>query len=219
VPEAPLALVGWCLNFTGLDIRFAAVACAATLRRSKSKSGEADPPLIVHATPGEGVVDPVAVFLSRGNTYGFPGVAVLRVETHCSEVYLVGNQAYKRKCPIAFSSVDYRTLSQRAAACRAELELNRRTAPELYLGNHTIRGSADGGLSLDGDGEVVDWLVAIRRFDQSDLFDRLAEAGLLTAATMGALADEVAGFHRQAEITPWSGGAAGFAPIHRPESS
>lgn len=154
--------------------------------------------------------DPVADFLYRGETYGLADVGVSRIETHCSEVYLVGNQAYKRKRPVAFSSVDYRTLQQRAAACRAELILNRRTAPELYLGNHTVRRRADGTLGLDGDGEVVDWLVAMRRFDQSDLFDRLAAAGRLTGATMRSLGEEIAGFHRRAEIVPRSGGAAGL---------
>lgn len=154
--------------------------------------------------------DPTVDFLLRGETYGLSGVAVSRIETHCSEIYLVGNQAYKRKRPIAFSSVDYRTLAQRASACRAELELNRRTAPELYLGNHTVRQQTNGALSLDGEGTIVDWLVAMRRFDQTDLFDRMVETGRLAPATMRALADEIAGFHRRAEITPLSGGASGL---------
>lgn len=154
--------------------------------------------------------DSVAAFLSRGETYGLPGVTVSRIETHCSKIYLVGNCAYKRKRPVNFSSVDYRTLAQRAAACRAEVELNRRTAPELYLGNHAIRRRRDGALCLDGDGTDVDWLVAMRRFDQSDLFDRLADAKSLTPAIMRVLADEIIDFHRRAEITPRSGGASGL---------
>jgi uncharacterized protein len=154
--------------------------------------------------------DPVADFLLRGETYGLPGVAVSRIETHCSEIYLVGNQAYKRKRPVAFSSVDYRTLEQREAACHAELALNRRTAPELYLGNRTVRRQTNGALRLDGDGTVVDWLVAMRRFDQTDLFDRMSESGKLTAAAIRALADEIAGFHRRAETTSKFGGASGL---------
>lgn len=152
----------------------------------------------------------MAELLLRGETYGLPGAAVSRIETHCSVIYLVGNQAYKLKRPVAFSSVDYRTLAQRAAACQAELDLNRRTAPELYLGNHTIRRRVDGTLGLDGEGEIVDWLVAMRRFDQADLFDHLAEAAQLSAATITDLAAEIAGFHQHAEITAWSGGAVGL---------
>ena len=149
-------------------------------------------------------------FLSRGQSYGLPDVAVSRIETHCSEVFLVGNQAYKLKRPIAFSSLDYRTLAQREAACRAELALNRRTAPELYLGLHAIRRRADGTLRLDGEGTIVDWVVAMRRFDQADLFDRLAETGKLTSLLARALAEEIARCHGEAERTPRYGGASGL---------
>ena len=153
-------------------------------------------------------IEMLGEFLSRGESYGLPGVAVSRISTHCSEVFLVGNQAYKLKQPIAFSSLDYRTLDRREMACRAELELNRRTAPELYLGVHAVRRRGDGTLRLDGEGELIDWLVAMRRFDQRDLFDHLAAAGRLTPALMALLATEIVHLHVGAEITPHYGGAA-----------
>ncbi len=58
--------------------------------------------------------------------------AVERVDTHCSAVFLVGRHAYKLKRAISFASLDYTTTERREAACRAELALNRRTAPDLY---------------------------------------------------------------------------------------
>ena len=155
-------------------------------------------------------IDALAEFLQRGESYGLPGVAVSRIETHCSEVFLVGNQAYKLKRPVAFSSVDYGTIARRETACRAEIEMNRRTAPELYLANHTVRRRMDGTLGLDGEGEIVDWLVAMRRFDQADLFDHLAQSGTLSPALMRDLAKEILRFHANAEITLGSGGAAGM---------
>lgn len=153
----------------------------------------------------------VIAFLSRGATYGMPHVRVTRIETHCSIIFLAGPYAYKLKRPVAFSSLDFRTVERRGVACRAELALNRRTAPELYLAVHSICRSPSGGLEIDGRGEVVDWLVAMRRFAQVDIFAHLADRSLLSPALMDALAIEIAEFHRTAEPIPNAGGAATLA--------
>lgn len=152
----------------------------------------------------------VIAFLSDGAAYGLPDAAVERVETHCSVIFLVADRAYKLKRPIAFSSLDYSTIDRREAACRAELDLNRRTAPEIYLGMHAICRKPDGELVLDGAGAAVDWVVEMRRFDQSDLFDHLAEARRLTSERIGSLAAEVAQFHAAAERVTGFGGAEGL---------
>jgi uncharacterized protein len=152
----------------------------------------------------------IIAFLSKGATYGLSGSQVERIETHCSIVFLVGNRAYKLKRPVAFSSLDYTTVERREAACRAELALNRRTAPELYLGVHAIRQRSGGKLAFDGEGAAIDWVVAMRRFDQADLFDHIADARRLTPELIGALADEIARFHEASERTAGFGGAEGM---------
>ncbi len=155
----------------------------------------------------------VITFLSKGASYGLPGTKVACIETHCSIVFLVGNRAYKLKRPIAFSLLDYRTVRQREAACRAELALNRRTAPELYLAVQAIRRRPNGEIAFDGEGQILDWIVVMRRFDQADLFDRLAETSSLTPELMRCLADEIARFHSFAEPTSEFGGKAGLRAI------
>jgi aminoglycoside phosphotransferase family enzyme/predicted kinase len=147
-------------------------------------------------------------FLSQSASYGLEGVPVERIETHCSVVFLAGHRAYKLKRAVAFSSLDYSTLDRREAACRAELALNRRTAPDLYLDVRAIRRNDDDSLSLDGDGAAVDWVVVMRRFDQADLFDHRADARMLNPKLMQQLADEIAALHKGAEITPNFGGSA-----------
>ncbi|HXP75065.1 MAG TPA: AAA family ATPase [Stellaceae bacterium] len=154
--------------------------------------------------------DETIAFLSNGANCGLPGAEVERIETHGSVIFLVGDRAYKLKRPVAFSALDYTTVQQREAACRAELWLNRRTAPELYLGVHAICRKPNGELAFDGDGTVMDWVVAMRRFDQADLFDHLADAGCLTPNVIAVLADEIARFHEAAERTPGHGGADGL---------
>ncbi len=163
-----------------------------------------------------GSQEEIVAFLSNGASYGRPAAKVDRVETHCSIVFLVADRAYKLKRPVAFSSLDYSTLELREAACRAELALNRRTAPELYLGLHAIRRREGGALGFDGDGPILDWVVAMRRFDQADLLDHLAEAGRVTTDMASAMADEIARFHGMAERVSRFGGAAGLrAAIER----
>ena len=149
-------------------------------------------------------------FLSNGASYGCPEETVERVETHCSVVFLVGEHAFKLKRPVAFSALDYRTVAKREEACRREVEINRRTAPDLYLGVQAIRRDERGTLSLEGSGPVVDWVVVMRRFDRTKLFDRLADRGLLTPTLMLALAEEIARLHQSAPATPSFGGSHGI---------
>ena len=56
------------------------------------------------------------------------------VQTHISVVLLVGDRVFKLKKPVRFPYLDFTTLARREAACRAELTLNRRLAPDVYLG-------------------------------------------------------------------------------------
>jgi uncharacterized protein len=150
--------------------------------------------------------DATIAFLSAGDSYGLPGVPVRRIETHWSEIFLVGDRAYKLKRQAAFSLLDYRTVEKRERACRAELEVNSAIAPDLYLGVHKVSHLPDGTLTFDGDGPAVDWVVVMRRFDQNDLLDRLADARRLDTCLMCCLADEIASFYGRAEITREHGG-------------
>ena len=56
------------------------------------------------------------------------------METHTATVFLTGDRAVKVKKPVRLAFLDFSSREQRLAACRAELELNRRLAPDVYLG-------------------------------------------------------------------------------------
>ena len=55
-------------------------------------------------------------------------------ETHCAGLLLVGDRAFKFKKPVNFGFLDFSTADKRAAACRREVDLNRRFSPDVYLG-------------------------------------------------------------------------------------
>lgn len=152
----------------------------------------------------------VVAFLSHPASYGDAGATVERVTTHCSIVFLVGERAFKLKRAVRFSYLDYSTVALREKYCRAELALNRRTAPAIYLGVRSVTRDPDGTLAFDGSGSTVDWVLEMRRFDETGLFDRMAEAERLRPELMRNLADHIAEFHRAAEVIADRGGRAGL---------
>lgn len=127
------------------------------------------------------------------------------IETHISRVFLSGDRAWKLKKAVQLPYIDLSTRDLRRNACTREVELNRRTAPDLYLGTRPVCRSADGRLSLQGPGDPVEWLVEMRRFDTEQTFDKLARAGRLTPEITEALAESVARFHAAAEPAPPAG--------------
>ena len=151
----------------------------------------------------------VIAFLADPASHG--GAAVVRIDTHASVVFLAGARAFKLKRAVRFSYLDYSTPALREQACRAELALNRRTAPELYEEVCPITRTPDGRLALGGTGDAIDWVVVMRRFDQETLFDRMAERGQLSTALMFDLAEQIARFHASAEVDREAGGGQGMA--------
>jgi aminoglycoside phosphotransferase family enzyme/predicted kinase len=149
--------------------------------------------------------DEVIGFLSDGASYGRPGAAVSRIDTHISMVFLVEDRVFKLKRAVRFSYLDNSTPRLREQNCRRELDLNRRTAPALYLAVHAITRTSDGGLAFDGEGAAVDWVLEMRRFPDDCLFETMADAGKLTAPLMRDLTDTIAAFHARADLAPGGG--------------
>lgn len=138
-------------------------------------------------------------FLSRSDAYGEAGGRVEVIETHMSYVFLTQARAYKIKKPVRYPFLDFSTLSAREADCRLELALNRRLAPNVYLGLAELRLAPDGALALDGPGETVEWAVAMRRLPETRMLDRLLIAHALRAEDVDRFAETLARFYRQAE--------------------
>ncbi len=149
--------------------------------------------------------DQSAVLRLLGNpaTYGRGVSEVERIDTHGAIVFLAGARAYKMKRAVCYPYMDFSTLEKRREACRRELEINSRTAPDLYLEVVPVTqdggGLTLGGRTTGGDAEIVEWVLVMRRFDQADLLSERAAAGGLTPEIMTALADAVARFHATAE--------------------
>jgi aminoglycoside phosphotransferase family enzyme/predicted kinase len=155
----------------------------------------------------------VIAFLSEPSSYGPAIERVDIIETHVSLVFLAGDRAYKLKRAVKYPYLDFSTPEHRRRACEAERALNRRTAPSLYLEVRALARMPDGRIGFAGDGPAIDWLVVMRRFEQSSLLDALAKTGGLSMRLMNELADHIADFHALAERRFDYGGAAALTDI------
>jgi len=160
-----------------------------------------------------GIQDAVIRFLSRPESFG--ATSVERIDTHISHIFLAGERACNLKRAVKLDFLDYSTPERRRHYCERELEINRRTAPALYRGVLAVRRQPDGSLSLGGDGEAVDWLVVMRRFEQSMLLSSRASTGKIDDGLIDALGDRVAAFHRQATVSQRTDGHDALARAAR----
>lgn len=152
----------------------------------------------VHDKESPSTADKVR-FLSAPDAYADAPASVVVLETHMSYVFLAGDKVYKLKKPVRYPFLDFSTVKAREHNCREEARLNRRLAADIYLGVVPLTLSAAHGLALDGDGEAVDWLVAMRRLPREAMLDRLIAEDRLTPAHIDALSDTLADFYRRVE--------------------
>lgn len=112
------------------------------------------------------------------------------VTTHISEVILMGDRAYKIRRPVSFPFLDLSDVDSRRADCEREVRLNRRLAPDIYLGVGEVSGPG-----------INEPIVIMRRLpseknlthiviEAGDVHDRLAE-----------IAHRLAAFHEAAECS------------------
>jgi aminoglycoside phosphotransferase family enzyme/predicted kinase len=146
------------------------------------------------------VTDQASIFDFLGDAATHGGAGVRRIDTHAASVFLAGDRALKVKRAVTFPFLDYSTLAKREAACRAELDVNRPFAPQIYRRVVPITREPDGRLAIGGEGEPVEWAVEMRRFDETQTLDRLADAGKLDDALADALGRAVADAHEKAPV-------------------
>lgn len=150
------------------------------------------------------------------------GTAAEVIETHMSWVFLCRARVLKLKKPVRYDFLDFSTVAAREFNCREEVRLNRRLAPDVYLGVAPLLACADDGLrigALDpmtggGMGRdtaracvAIDWLVCMNRLPAESMLDRRIAAGTVTRADIDRLADRLALFYRTVPSVALDGAA------------
>ncbi|QUQ64077.1 bifunctional aminoglycoside phosphotransferase/ATP-binding protein [Kutzneria sp. CA-103260] len=114
-------------------------------------------------------------------------------ETHCATVFFTGDHAYKVKKAVHLGFLDFTTRRARRAACHREVRLNRRLAPDVYLGVAEVRDPA---------GEPCDWIVVMRRMPAERSLARLLADGVPVRDELRQVARLIATFHATADRSP-----------------
>jgi aminoglycoside phosphotransferase family enzyme/predicted kinase len=144
--------------------------------------------------------------VTRGSTTPGP---VEVVQTHISVVLLAGDRVFKLKKPVDLGFVDYSTPERRRAFCEAEVALNRRLAPDVYVGVVPVTEHA-GRLTLGGDPrDAVDWAVEMRRLRDADRLSELVARDEVRAGLLASIGQRVGRFHlaarRGPDVARWAG--------------
>jgi len=115
-------------------------------------------------------------------------------ETHFSILLFLGEHVLKMRKPIRFDFADFSTPAARAEDCRREVDLNRRLAPDVYL------GVADVTMA----GQTLDHLVVMRRLPAERALARLvcSEPEAVWEVELHAVARALATFHARADRSP-----------------
>lgn len=139
--------------------------------------------------------------LTAPECFPHPVDSVEVIETHISWVILAGEFAYKVKKPVDLGFLDFTTLERRAYYCAEELRINRRLAPQLYLDVVTLRREG-GRLRFSAQGDIIEYAVLMRRFDQDQQLDRCLGRGDFGAPEVDEIAALIGAFHQSAPPSP-----------------
>lgn len=139
------------------------------------------------------LADKVA-FLSRPDTY--PETSkVEALETHMSWVFLTDRDVYKLKKPVRYDFLDFRTLEARQRFAEEEVRINKRLAADVYQGTVPLTRDKSGSLALDGRGEVVDWLIKMKRLPREFMLDTVIAENKVVEEPIRKTAEFLADFY------------------------
>lgn len=137
-------------------------------------------------------------FLSRPDAYLHrPGTVDVK-ETHMSWVFLAAGLVYKLKKPVSYPFLDFTTLEARRVNCLEEVRLNARLAEGVYLGVVALRSTEAGELSLGPIGQIIDWLVCMRRLPADRMLDDLIAAAAVDCVGVNRAAAKLMSFYKAA---------------------
>jgi len=128
--------------------------------------------------------------------------SIQQLQTHISYIFLTGEYAYKLKKPVNLGFLDFSTFEKRRYYCQQELALNQPIAPDIYLDVLPITQQGN-TLEINGEGEVVEYVLKMRQFPQSALLSVMQKEGKLSESLITKLGKRVASFHQQTQTNDY----------------
>ncbi|MGK7394943.1 MAG: hypothetical protein ACNS62_10235 [Candidatus Cyclobacteriaceae bacterium M3_2C_046] len=121
-------------------------------------------------------------------------------ETHISWIIFTREEVLKIKKPVKLSFLDYSSPEKRLFYCQKELELNKRTAPDLYLGISAIIAPSAEKLALAPDTpkeKALDYAVVMNKVPDEKRMDKLLKSSFIDVIDIEELAAAIASFHQK----------------------
>jgi uncharacterized protein len=140
-------------------------------------------------------------FLESPRSYPHQPAEVRSLQTHISWVFVAPPFVFKVKKPVNLGFLDFSTLEKRRYFCQRELELNRRLAPEIYLGVVPIYESAS-GFSFNAEGEIAEYSVKMRELSHGWFLNELLAKGLVGETEINRVISCLHGFYQAETPTP-----------------
>ncbi len=125
------------------------------------------------------------------------------IDTACAHVFLQPDRALKLKRHEDLGYADFSTVERRLWALDRELAFNAPSAPDIYRAVRRITREADGSLAVDGAGELVDHVLEMRRFDETQVLSACPDA--VDGEMAERLGRTIAGVHHAAPLRPGAG--------------
>ena len=121
------------------------------------------------------------------------------IQTHISWVFIAGDDVYKVKKAVDFGFLDFTTLDKRKFYCEEEVRLNRRLAPQVYLGVVEISHDQDGKLVLGKGDTVLEYAVHMNKIPADRMLKKLLLKADFDPHVLTAVARKLVRFHREAD--------------------
>jgi hypothetical protein len=129
------------------------------------------------------------------------------IETSCARIHLAGEVAWKIKRPVRFAFLDFSTPEKRRWALERELSFNRRWSGDIYRAVRAVT-RRDGAFAIEGDGEPVEWLLVMRRFDPDAVLANQPRS--VDGPLAEALGRLIARMHIDAPVAPGNSGLGAY---------
>ena len=120
-------------------------------------------------------------------------------QTHISFIFMTENFVYKVKKAVNFGFLDFSSLEKRRIFCEKELELNKRLCGDMYLEVVPVTKSDVGTIKMDGDGDIIEYAVKMRRIPEEKIMTHLLEEGKVDENLVDRIAELIAEFHLRAK--------------------
>lgn len=147
-------------------------------------------------------IEEKVAFLQQPGNYPYSVSEIKTKETHMSWVFLADEFVYKMKKPVSYRLFDHRTLESRLLNSLEEVRINKRLAEGIYIGIVPLVINEKGILQLDGKGEIIDWLVKMKRIPENHMLDYAIEHDCIDAAYLHQAATLLAEFYKTSPPVP-----------------